>query len=127
MKTPTLRKTVIITNGYSYFAIYCVYFDGELFPMAMMFDDIDLHSERWRRRLANMYFYENFDLNITDIHQMYKMYRDYCNEYHRELYKMYEIAYRDYNSCLRPYRDVFEDIVNGAFSCKDRECVNCRS
>lgn len=55
---PILRKTEITPLGYSFEATYHIFVGATEFEMSERFEDIDLHCERWRRRLANEYLYE---------------------------------------------------------------------
>lgn len=121
MKAPKLRKTELIDFGYGFIAVYHVYFDGELFPMADMFDDIDCHSERWRKRLANWWFSENVDIEASDIHEMFKKYRAWRDDNLEKLGNMLD----DVSKCWQTvgYRELFNEILDGVWSCKDRELI----
>ena len=55
---PILRKTDIRSLGYSFEATYHVFVGAREFELVEKFDDIDLHCERWRKRMANGYLYE---------------------------------------------------------------------
>ena len=55
---PILRKTDIRPLGYSFEATYHVFVGAIEFELSERFEDIDLHCERWRKRMANGYLYE---------------------------------------------------------------------
>ena len=55
---PILRKTDIRPLGYSFEATYHVFVGAKEFELVEQFSDIDLHCERWRKRIANTYLYE---------------------------------------------------------------------
>lgn len=55
---PILRKTEITSFGYGFEATYYVFVGAREFKLTAKFSDIDLHCERWRKRLANNYLYE---------------------------------------------------------------------
>lgn len=55
---PILRKTEILSFGYGFEAIYHIFVGATEFVVSEKFDDIDLHCERWRKRMANGYLYE---------------------------------------------------------------------
>lgn len=55
---PILRKTDITSLGYGFEATYHVFVGAKEFELTEKFSDIDLHCERWRKRLANSYLYE---------------------------------------------------------------------
>lgn len=55
---PILRKTDIRSLGYSFEATYHVFVGAKEFELVEKFDDIDLHCERWRKRMANGYLCE---------------------------------------------------------------------
>lgn len=55
---PILRKTDITSLGYGFEATYHVFVGAKEFELTAKFSDIDLHCERWRKRLANSYLYE---------------------------------------------------------------------
>lgn len=55
---PILRKTEITSLGYGFEATYHVFVGAKEFELTAKFSDIDLHCERWRKRLANSYLYE---------------------------------------------------------------------
>ena len=55
---PILRKTDITSLGYGFEATYHVFVGAKEFELTAKFSDIDLHCERWRKRLANNYLYE---------------------------------------------------------------------
>lgn len=55
---PILRKTDIRSLGYGFEATYHVFVGAREFELVEKFDDIDLHCERWRKRMANGYLYE---------------------------------------------------------------------
>lgn len=55
---PILRKTEITPLGYSFEATYHIFVGATEFELSKRFDDIDLHCERWRKKMANGYLYE---------------------------------------------------------------------
>lgn len=55
---PILRKTDICSLGYGFEATYHVFVGAKEFELTEKFSDIDLHCERWRKRMANDYLYE---------------------------------------------------------------------
>lgn len=55
---PILRKTDICSLGYGFEATYHIFVGAREFELSEKFDDIDLHCERWRKRMANGYLYE---------------------------------------------------------------------
>lgn len=55
---PILRKTDITSLGYGFEATYHVFVGAKEFELTAKFSDIDLHCERWRKRIANNYLYE---------------------------------------------------------------------
>lgn len=55
---PILRKTEIKSLGPEFEATYHVFVGAKEFVLTAKFSDIDLHCERWRKRIANNYLYE---------------------------------------------------------------------
>lgn len=55
---PILRKTDICSLGYGFEATYHIFVGAKEFELTEKFSDIDLHCERWRKRMANGYLYE---------------------------------------------------------------------
>lgn len=55
---PILRKTDITSLGYTFEATYHIFVGATEFEMSERFEDIDLHCERWKKRMANDYLHE---------------------------------------------------------------------
>ena len=124
MKKPYLKKTEIITNGYSFVALHHIMFDGEYFPIfSPIFSDIDLHCEAWRKREANSFLYESFDFGEATMHEMFERYRKwmdecffkYCVDLDRFFHDLHYIK----------LEEMICDISDGYWSNKDREVACC--
>lgn len=124
MKKPYLKKTGIISNGYSFVAVHHIMFDGEYFPIVSpIFSDIDLHCEAWRKREANSFLYESFDFGEATMHEMFERYRQwknecfmhYCGDLDRFFHDLCNVKLSSKG------RELISDIRDGYWSNKDRE------
>lgn len=121
MKKPYLKKTGIISNGYSFVAVHHIMFDGVYFPIVSpIFSDIDLHSEAWRKREANRFLYESFDFGEATKHEMFERYREWTDKCFFKYYGDLDRFFRNFTYGSKG-RELIYDIGDGYWSNKDRE------
>lgn len=122
MKKPYLKKTGIISNGYSFVAVHHIMFDGVYFPIVSpIFSDIDIHCEAWRKREANRFLYESFDFGEATKHEMFERYREWKDEYFMHYYGDLDRWLYSCSFNTTPVRELICDIGDGYWSNKDRE------